>query len=75
MKYYVSVTEVLNRTVSVDANSEEEALRKVGTAYQRCDIVLDSDDYLEDSVEIEMEEQETYRNIEEHGYVKYQHID
>lgn len=75
MKYYVSVTEVLSRIVSVDANSEQEAIDKVGAAYQCEDIVLDSDDYLEDSARVEIEEQETYRNIEEHGYTKYQHID
>ena len=75
MKYYVSVTEVLNRIVSVDAKSKEEALDKVEAAYQCEDIVLNSDDYLEDSAEIEMAEQETCRNIEEHGYTTYQHID
>lgn len=76
MKYYVSVTETLNRVVSVDAESESEAKDKVETAYQCCELVLDADDYVEDSAEITVEnDQEFYRNEEEQGYAEYQHID
>lgn len=43
--YYVSVTEILNKIVSVDAESEEEAVNAVQDAYNNCDIVLDSDNF------------------------------
>lgn len=32
-RYYVSVTETLNKVVSVDAESEEEAVKKTQKAY------------------------------------------
>ena len=41
-RYYVSVTETLNKVVSVDAESEKEAVQKVQDAYDGCDIILDS---------------------------------
>lgn len=44
-RYYVSVTEILNKIVSVDAESEEEAVNAVQDAYNNCDIVLDSDNF------------------------------
>lgn len=76
MKYYVSVTETLNRVVSVEADNESQAKDKVEAAYQCCELVLDSDDYVEDSAEITVEnDQEYYRSVEEQGYSKYQHID
>ena len=33
-RYYVSVTETLNKIVSVDAKSEKDALEQVQTAYK-----------------------------------------
>ena len=44
-KYYVSVTETLNKVVSVDAESENEAVQKVQDAYNNSDIILDNDDF------------------------------
>ena len=41
-RYYVSVTETLNKVVSVYADSEKEAVQKVQDAYDGCDIILDS---------------------------------
>ena len=49
-RYYVSVTEHLNKVVSVDAESEEEAVNAVQDAYNNCDIVLDSDNFVGDTM-------------------------
>lgn len=54
MKYYVSVTETLNRVVSVSADSESEAIEKVKDAYCMNKIVLSGDDYLDDSSRFEL---------------------
>ena len=52
MKYTVSYTELLGRTFIVDADSEEEAEKKVLDAVENEDIVLTADDYVMDSGEI-----------------------
>ena len=39
-RYYVSVTEHLNKVVSVDAESENEAVQKVQDAYNNSDIIV-----------------------------------
>ena len=44
-RYYVSVTEHLNKVVSVDAESENEAVQKVQDAYNNSDIILDSENF------------------------------
>ena len=44
-RYYVSVTEHLNKVVSVDAESENEAVQKVQDAYNNSDIILDADNF------------------------------
>jgi len=41
MIYKVEITETLQKTVNIMAESEEEALREVGRAYRRGSIVLD----------------------------------
>lgn len=75
-RYYVSVTETLNKVVSVDAESVEEAVRKVQDAYNNSDIVLDSENFAGEEIEIETEEaQETYLNYEDEPGEYYQHID
>ena len=73
-KYYVSVTKTLNKVVSVDAESEIEALQKVHDAYDDCDIVLDNDDFCGEKVEIE-DDQEFYTDYEKENGETYQHID
>lgn len=66
-KFYVSVTETLQRTVCVMAYGEEDAKDRVESAYQANKIVLNGDDYLEDSTCIEIEEdQEQYEGMDEH---------
>lgn len=73
-RYYVSVTETLNKVVSVDADSKKDAEEKVRDAYRDCDIVLDSDDFAEEIIEVEEDDQFYKSNDEEYdGY--YQHID
>jgi len=47
MIYKVEITETLQKTVSVMAESEEEALREVGRAYRRGSIVLDDTNYVD----------------------------
>ena len=44
-QYGISVREILKRTVIVEANSLEEAMRKVEAAVERDEIILDLDDY------------------------------
>jgi len=72
MKYYVSVTETLNKIVSVEAASEREAERKVRKAYENCDITLDSDNFCRESIEVDPD-QDFYRENESDGPV-YQEV-
>ena len=73
-RYYVSVTETLNKVVSVDAESEEEAVDMVRNAYDDSAIILDSDDYCGKTVEIESDQQ-FYTDYEKEYGETYQHID
>ena len=73
-RYYVSVTETLNKVVSVDAESEEEAVDMVRNAYDDSVIILDSDDYCDKTVEIESDQQ-FYTDYEKEYGETYQHID
>ena len=43
--YYVTVIETLKKKVEVNAENEEEALAKVQEAYNKCDIILDENDF------------------------------
>ena len=69
-RYYVSVTEHLNKVVSVDAESENEAVQKVQDAYNNCDIVLDSENFAGEVIEIEPDQQ-FYSDYDD----SYEHID
>ena len=73
-RYYVSVTETLNKVVSVDAESKEEAKRKVQDAYDGCDIILDSENFSCERIELG-DDQEYWREVEEDDYASIQHID
>lgn len=59
-RYYVSVTETLNKVVSVDAESKEEAVKKTQEAYDNSDIILDSDNFAGEHIELE-EDQDLWR--------------
>lgn len=43
--YYVTVIETLKKKVEVNAVNEEDALAKVEEAYNKCDIILDENDF------------------------------
>ena len=73
-RYYVSVTETLNKVVSVDAESEADALEQVETAYNDSVIVLDSNNYCGKTVEVE-DDQQFYVDYEKDYGETYQHID
>ncbi len=74
MKYYVSVTETLNKVVSVDAENEKDALKKVQRAYDDSVIILDSTFFVGETIEIE-EDQRFYADLEKEYGETYQHID
>lgn len=73
-RYYVSVTETLNRAVSVDAESEKEAVQKVQDAYNNSEIILYSDDFCGETIEAE-DDQGFYAEYEKEYGETYQHID
>jgi hypothetical protein len=44
--YYVTIIETLKKRVEVEnAESEDDALEKVKSAYDKCDIILDENDF------------------------------
>lgn len=73
-RYYVSVTETLNVVVSVDAENEKEAVQKVQDAYNNSEIVLDSDNFCEETIDAE-DDQGFYTDYEKEYGETYQHID
>lgn len=73
-RYYVSVTETLNKVVSVDADSEKEAVQKVQDAYDGSDIILDSENFSCERIELG-DDQEYWREVEEDDSSSLQHID
>ena len=73
-RYYVSVTEHLNKVVSVDAESENEAVQKVQDAYNNSEIILCSDDFCGETIESE-DYQGFYTEYEKKYGDTYQHID
>ena len=73
-RYYVSVTETLNKVVSVDAKSEKEAVQKVQDAYDGCDIILDSENFSCERIELG-DDQDYWREVEEDDSSALQHID
>lgn len=73
MKYYVSITEMLNRIVSVDASSTEEAINKVTEKYLADEIELTSDDYVDFEVEVD-DEQDYYQTVDAMRHI-YEHVD
>jgi len=46
MMFSVTITEILARTVNIEANTADEALEKLQLLYQNMDIVLDSGDFV-----------------------------
>lgn len=50
MKYLIEVTEILQRTILVEAEASDEAKEKVEDAYRSENIVLDSDDFVDKNI-------------------------
>ena len=73
-RYYVSVTETLNKVVSVDAESENEAVQKVYGAYNNSDIVLDSENFSGEMIEVD-DDQEYWSDYDKNYWKFLQHID
>lgn len=73
-RYYVSVTETLNKVVSVDAESEKEAVQKVQDAYSNSEIILNNDHFCGETIEAE-DDQWFYIDYEKNYGETYQHID
>lgn len=74
-RYYVSVTEHLNKVVSVDAKSEKDALEQVQAAYNDSVIVLDSSNFVNEEIELDSNQEFYADNEKEQGGDVYQHID
>lgn len=73
-RYYVSVTETLNKVVSVDAKSENEAVQKVYDAYNNSGIILDSENFAGEMIELDGDQE--YWSDYDKNYGKFlQHID
>lgn len=71
-KFYVSVTEMLNRVVCVEAETKEEAENIAEDAYFDEQIVLTENDYIGYDIQAE-EDQENCRESESEGEY-FQHI-
>lgn len=52
MKYKVEITEILQRTVEVEAKDEDEAYKIVKDMYRNEEIVLSADDYIDTKIEV-----------------------
>ena len=50
MKYKVNIKEILSRTVEIEADSLEDANRKVQQLYDAEEIVLDSSDWQDTNI-------------------------
>ena len=50
--YKVEITEYLQKTIDVEANSEAEAISKVEDDYKKEKIVLDANDFIDKDIEI-----------------------
>jgi hypothetical protein len=58
--YSVIVTETLQKSVMIKAKDAEEAVRKVTKQYDDEDIILDSSDFIEVSIVIDLSIPEDY---------------
>ena len=52
MKYKVEITETLQKTIEVDASSEQEALLKIKELYNTESIILDDTSYIDTEFKI-----------------------
>lgn len=54
MEYIVQITELLSHQIVIEADSAEEAKRKIQDSYYNDDIELTADDYVDGSVRFEV---------------------
>lgn len=54
MKYIIQISELLTRRLEIESETSEEAVQKVKDNYYDGDIVLEADDYVDDSVQFEI---------------------
>lgn len=54
MKYIIQISELLTRRLEIESETSEEAVQKVKDNYYNGDIVLEADDYVDDSVQFEI---------------------
>lgn len=73
MRFYVSVTQVLNRVVATEAEDYSEAINKVQNAIYEEEIILNQNDWVDEKVTVCDHEQEEHREAERNGTV-YQEI-
>ena len=52
MKYIVEVEEILQKVVEVEAESKDEAWKKVSQQYKDEEIVLDSSDHVDTTITV-----------------------
>ena len=52
MKYIVEIEEILQRVVEVEAESRDEAWKKVNQQYKDEEIVLDSSDHVDTTITV-----------------------
>lgn len=75
MKYYVSITEMLNVVVCVEAESKKEALDKAKFEYDDGLIELTrKDNYSGEQIELE-DDQDYWKEAEKNGIASFQYID
>lgn len=75
MKYYVSITEMLNVVVCVEAESKKEALDKAKFEYNDGLIELTrKDNYSGEQIELE-DDQDYWKEAEKNGIASLQYID
>lgn len=58
MKYKVKISEVLSNTITIEANSTEEAIELAKKKYLDCDVILMSDDLEQTEFVVEETENE-----------------
>ena len=51
MKYVVRVTETLVKDIIVDAEDEYKAVERAEDIYEGCEVILDSSDFVDKSIE------------------------
>lgn len=70
--FYISVTEILNKIVEVQANDEFEAIHKVSDAYYNDEFELDYNDYVD--AQFEDDTERTLESYDHGGLPKYYEV-